>query len=317
MAILIGTDEAGYGPNLGPLVICATAWDVQGDRDDCDLYDRLSAVVSPGAGNQHIPIADSKQLFKQGGSLANLELGVHAGLSILGLPVRCWREMFTLVDAAAEQHLALAPWYRDYDETLPLDVTPQKLEQHAEKLQAALATAGISLIAIRAAIVFPSPFNQRVETLGSKGALLTEHTLGLVRDILNLCPAGQATVLCDKHGGRNRYASALQHTWPDSWIEICEEGRRNSTYQLPINDRQTRISFTVGGESQLPAALASMTAKYLRELAMRAFNAFWQQELPQLRPTAGYPVDAKRFKADIAATQRRLQIDDNLLWRCK
>jgi hypothetical protein len=31
MALLIGMDEAGYGPNLGPLVISATAWEVPGD----------------------------------------------------------------------------------------------------------------------------------------------------------------------------------------------------------------------------------------------------------------------------------------------
>src|SRR5262245_58072725 len=28
MGILIGTDEAGYGPNFGPLVVAATAWEV-------------------------------------------------------------------------------------------------------------------------------------------------------------------------------------------------------------------------------------------------------------------------------------------------
>ena len=28
MTLVIGTDEAGYGPNLGPLVVAATAWRV-------------------------------------------------------------------------------------------------------------------------------------------------------------------------------------------------------------------------------------------------------------------------------------------------
>ena len=28
MSYLIGTDEAGYGPNLGPLVISASVWHV-------------------------------------------------------------------------------------------------------------------------------------------------------------------------------------------------------------------------------------------------------------------------------------------------
>jgi len=67
----------------------------------------------------------------------------------------------------------------------------------------------------------------------------------------------------------------------------------------------------------LPTALASMTAKYFRELAMRAFNHFWAAAVPNLRPTAGYPVDARRFKADIAKVQKKLGIQDHCLWRIR
>jgi hypothetical protein len=34
-----------------------------------------------------------------------------------------------------------------------------------------------------------------------------------------------------------------------------------------------------------------------------------------LKPTAGYPLDAGRFRADIAAAQATLGIDDRILWR--
>ena len=60
-----------------------------------------------------------------------------------------------------------------------------------------------------------------------------------------------------------------------------------------------------------------MTAKYLRELAMRAFNEFWCGHLPELRPTAGYTQDARRFKQDIAEMQTALGIGDEVLWRTK
>ena len=73
--------------------------------------------------------------------------------------------------------------------------------------------------------------------------------------------------------------------------------------------------FQPKGERHLPTALASMTAKYLRELAMRPFNAFWQRHVPELRPTAGYNSDAKRFIAEIAAAKERLGIADHMLWR--
>ena len=58
-----------------------------------------------------------------------------------------------------------------------------------------------------------------------------------------------------------------------------------------------------------------MASKYLRELAMLAFNDFWGQRVPGLKSTAGYPEDARRFKAEIAACQTRLQIPDRSLWR--
>jgi hypothetical protein len=60
-----------------------------------------------------------------------------------------------------------------------------------------------------------------------------------------------------------------------------------------------------------------MTAKYHRELAMKAFNTFWINRLPDLQPTAGYPGDAHRFKAAIEPLQRQLGIDDRLLWRSR
>ena len=58
-----------------------------------------------------------------------------------------------------------------------------------------------------------------------------------------------------------------------------------------------------------------MTSKYLRELAMAAFNTFWQQYVRDLKPTAGYPLDARRFRQQIAAIQAKLGIDDHRLWR--
>ena len=64
-----------------------------------------------------------------------------------------------------------------------------------------------------------------------------------------------------------------------------------------------------------PTALASMTAKYVRELHMRLFNEWWQIHNPGLRPTAGYYQDARRFLGDTETLRRQLGIDDRLLVR--
>ena len=58
-----------------------------------------------------------------------------------------------------------------------------------------------------------------------------------------------------------------------------------------------------------------MVSKYLRELAMLAFNAFWMAQVPGLKPTAGYPVDAKRFRREIEQAQSKLGVPDDQLWR--
>jgi hypothetical protein len=50
---------------------------------------------------------------------------------------------------------------------------------------------------------------------------------------------------------------------------------------------------------------------------MRALNDYWSGLVPELRPTAGYPQDAKRFRVDIAETQARLCIADRAMWRVK
>jgi hypothetical protein len=93
------------------------------------------------------------------------------------------------------------------------------------------------------------------------------------------------------------------------------ESRATSIYRWGPRARRVEFRFLVRGERFLPTALSSMTAKYLRELAMQAFNAFWQRHLPTLRPTAGYPLDARRFRQQIQPLQAELGIADELLWR--
>jgi ribonuclease HII len=122
-------------------------------------------------------------------------------------------------------------------------------------------------------------------------------------------------ILCDKHGGRNHYLDILTEFFPGEFIQIVRESRESSTYRLKSEGRRLEFRFLAKGESHLPIALASMCAKYHRELAMGEFNRFWQTHIPDLQPTAGYPEDAKRFKQQIAAVQKTLGIGDESLWR--
>src|SRR5204863_8566000 len=84
VVFVLGTDEAGYGPNLGPLVIGASAWKVPNRLCAERLYELLSSAVAaePNQENGKLAIADSKRLYKPG-MLGLLERGVLTTLTLL------------------------------------------------------------------------------------------------------------------------------------------------------------------------------------------------------------------------------------------
>ena len=113
-----------------------------------------------------------------------------------------------------------------------------------------------------------------------------------------------------------RYVEDLLRAWPDSKIQIVAETESLSRYRLDRNGSLITISFAVEAESShLPVALASMAAKYVRELMMLRLNRYFNGFLPELKPTAGYTEDARRYLAEIEPLLGRLQIDRSRLVR--
>lgn len=330
MAYLLGADEAGYGPNLGPLVISATLWEVPDELLRRDLYPLLERVVSRRACSAgeaaRIAIADSKQLYKPGGGLGALERGVLGTLPQMaseraekaaddGLLPRCWRDVWSRFDSRSCDDFFSAPWYRGFDMPLPCGASIDELAAVREAFAAITKDRGVRLARVESRVVRVAEFNRLLERHGNKAEVLSRMTLELVARLLAPLPPAPTLVHCDKHGGRNRYAPLLQRAFPEHLVEVHGEGRAQSVYRWGPRDCRVEVRFVAEGEAALPAALASMTSKYLRELAMQAFNDFWRREVPGVKPTAGYPVDARRFRQQIAARQVELGIDDGVLWR--
>jgi hypothetical protein len=347
MPYLIGTDEAGYGPNLGPLVITSNVWHVDA-ADACDLYERLKGLIRgslatdkpavadkrSGARNgsptkrrsatapidppRQLAIADSKLLYKSGDDdgVLHLERGVLAMLNLLGSRPRSWGALFRkLLDGESLDDLCGLPWHREYELVLPLDADGGDIDGLAAQIRPGFAEAGVRLVDIRSAAVFPARFNRLTGQYGNKAEVLSRLTLELVAASLTVCQGAPVFVICDKHGGRNRYGPLLQRQFPDPLVEVHGESTAVSIYRWQHHGQRVEVRFQAGGESWLPAAFASMVSKYLRELAMRAFNEFWCGHIPDLRPTAGYPDDSHRFKQAIAEKQATLGIEDRILWR--
>ncbi|TWT37055.1 hypothetical protein KOR34_20020 [Posidoniimonas corsicana] len=316
MAWLIGVDEAGYGPNLGPLAVAATAWRAPDNAGE--LYDLLSSTVcqSPDAKRGAAPriaIADSKLLYKPGGGLAALERAVFAAAQ--PAPAS-YGGLLGVLQADPGDRRRRLPWHESFDPVLPTALSPTQQTDAAAMLADGCRAAQVALPTLRARLVFPEEFNQLTEEHGTKGAALSHVTIGMLAQLVNdLAPDGPVDCVLDKHGGRNRYAALLQHHFPEHLIETQHESRPVSRYACGPADRRVTFAFRSKGESFLPAALASMIAKYLRELSMQALNEYWARHVAGLKPTAGYPVDAKRYRADIEHARAKLRVDERVLWR--
>ena len=313
MTWILGVDEAGYGPNLGPLTIGATLWrdDAAKGNAEVDLYDRLAGAVAKKTTPGRIAVADSKQLYKPGGGIGKLELGV---LALLQSPAGSLSELVEQLGADPDSRWDDAVWREGFDPQLPLVAEVDSIAEHASLLLKTCKATRCHSIAVAARMVFPEEFNDMVDRWESKGAALSHTTLALVRNMIDKhVGKGDLLCICDKHGGRNRYGLLLEEHFPEHPVETLIESRAESRYRLgPLE-----FVFRTKGESFLPTAWASMTAKLLRELSMQALNAFWIQQVPGLKPTAGYPVDAKRFQSEIAAKQAELRIDARTLWRSR
>jgi hypothetical protein len=207
-------------------------------------------------------------------------------------------------DRLPEDHHPL-PWYATYDCPLPIETHDLALLEPWQKLCKKLRA---KLVAVRAEVVEPLRFNRLVRYYDNKAQATSRLAMNLLRSVWD--PDQPALIVADKHGGRNRYDRLLAETFGRS-VDCLEEGAEQSTYRLGKGE----LRFQPRAESHGPVAMASMTAKYLRELAMHHFNKFWIDRLPSLKPTAGYPNDAKRFRDEIASEQRRLGILDDHLWR--
>ena len=207
MKYLVGTDEAGYGPNLGPLVISATLWETPSQVDCEELFEQVQSVIAPAldkikAGGPFVVMADSKVLYTPGKGLRHLERGLWAALGLLGFQPTAWRDVWQALAPEALDAMATVPWYADHDEPAPFDADAAEMATLVASLREGLAAAGVRLVAVRSRVIFEGEFNDLVEQHGLKSTALSHETLALAARMIEPLQAGSISMVCDKHGGR-------------------------------------------------------------------------------------------------------------------
>lgn len=306
--ILAGIDEAGYGPLLGPLTVAMAVfrletWTPGGPAPD--LWDLLSAGVcrEPRDKRSRIPVADSKRLKLPNDSasrhpLTHLERGVLAFLHQSGHEAATDSDLMATLGATHSGR----PWYAGEPVPLPVSAAATQTALDANVLQGAMASAGVQLLALRCVVVDELLFNDIVRRTGTKGEA-TLHAIGRhlrwLRDLLAAKEKGEPVrVVCDRLGGRTAYGDLLTRELPDTQVRATEETPRVSRYE--IGGDWAALFQPEAESAHLPVALASMTAKLVRELAMARLNRHFGARLADLKPTAGYRADAHRWLRDAA-----------------
>lgn len=302
MPLVVGIDEAGYGPTLGPLVVASTLWQVQPDHTRDDFWRLLDGAVcrTPRRGQWRLRVDDSKAAYDRKKGLHTLERTVLAFAHSAALRATTLGELLGEVCADPPPADA-APWYVHLDQPLPLDAETTPVESVAGKLHTCMDAAGVRCIGLTAEIVTEPHFNRRVAKTHSKAAVLIEQVLRLITRASDAARNQTLIIRCDRLGGRTNYRAHLQAAFPERALTILSSDDDASRYCLAAGDGDWFIEFATKADSlHLPVALASMLAKYLREALMGRFNEYWRGWMPELRPTAGYYVDAQRFLGDIA-----------------
>lgn len=331
MPWLIGIDEAGYGPNLGPFVMTLVACRLPGDADGVDLWKILKKCVrrADDEADHRLVVADSKQVYSPAQGWTNLEksvLSAHAGgfarcatVKDEAPAINSFTLQSLLEHLACDElpHLRQEAWFVG-DTALPTEVTPEEFLAGSKSWRQASERKEVTWGFCRSAVVATPRFNDVVAKWDNKAAVLGIALAELIRHCLAKTSAEPMLFVIDKHGGRDRYSALLQHAFTDGMVLGEQEGRARSHYSVEGLDRPVRITVMPKADvEQFTVALASMFSKYLRELLMREFNRYWQSHVPGLKATAGYPLDADRYYAEIRPAMAKLGIAERLVWRSR
>ena len=270
-----GIDEAGYGPILGPLGVAAVSVEV----DD-------GVEVRAAFGRARLGIKDSKEIHDPA-DLAPLEAVALPGLTWLsGSAPATAAEVFALLGEPAESRAH--PWMAGA-EALRLPLAATKLKTWR--------IAGVRPRWVGGFLVHPTDLNRGWDN----GINRADLELGCIGQLLLRLPDEHPRVTTvDRLGGRRYYGDFLQKLWPGEQVDTHSEAVLRSAYRIWWGQRSHEIAFCVDGErASVLTALASCIAKYGRELHMHLFNEYWCRHRGDLRPTAGYARDARRWLNDL------------------
>lgn len=324
---LVGIDEAGLGPLLGPMTVGYSAFELpQALGADAvmnlDIWKALGGAVGrkPSKRRAKPVVCDSKVLYSPGKGLKALEAEVLAWAHHAGIDTSSIDGVVAGLCPLAREKRQVYPWYEKQPRGFPLECESALAPLRVKPIAGALNAAGLALRALGVVPVFEGEFNRTLRQTENKSKAEFE-VIGRILASLWVKHRHMA-VVCDRQGGRAHYRHVLHEQFGEADITIFTESPKISTYELCVTSEPDQprmfIAFVEKGDGKhFPVALASMCAKYVREIMMDRLNDYFCGQQPGLEPTAGYYGDGQRFLADTRDLRKRLAIDDSIFVRSR
>ena len=265
---VIGIDENGLGPRMGPLVVTGVRLRLDGRGPTLEELRRATGLD------------DSKRVF----SPAHRDRGEARALGVLGprsatsLPALLRRlsvpPPWPAPPACPEPERARSGSCPALDPGRPL---PRWIAA-PDDLAAPLAQLGVQVERIATAAVCPGVLNEALRAESSK----LQVDLQLFETVGAALLDGAGTppeLVCGKVGGTERYAARFR-AWGRRPMRTIGESRACSTYEI---EGVGRVSFVRDADATEPAvAIASVIGKYVRELWMDdlAASVGWTEATP-------------------------------------
>ena len=276
--LVMGVDENGLGPRLGPLVASSITLDVP-------RYRRASLVARGLA----LGLTDSKEL----GGFGRMAFTESVAL---GLLQRVWGSSPATADALLD---SIAPSLREslrpycpnrataaqcWSIDVPLPAFGGDAERGAELLERLVGRSHLRIVDVQSRLACVGLLNAELEAGRNKLAVdlrLFEDLIGSVYKRFS----GPLEIHCGMVGGIRDYASRFSRLSPSRVQPLSSRAGQRRYLLEGIGE----VRFEVDADARhLPVSLASIVGKYVRELSMHRIGRFYTDKGADVPLASGY-----------------------------
>ena len=305
MMFVVGVDENGLGPRLGPLIVTAVTAEATNEAG-------LRIANKPARGGAASRLADSKQLVAYGDSALG-EAWARALMPEAASPEALLDSLFldpthVLQRPCPRDHMAQC-WragegFESTDEAVAL----------VKKDAARLEKRGLRLVRAEVAFVCTRTLNDAAAK-GLSRFVVDLNTMERLVLSARARAGSDVQAICGKVGGFDRYGNQFGPL--SSYLHIAlVEGRARSEYKFP---GVGTVAFVRDADaSSSLVSLASLIGKWARDLLTARVIRHYRDEDDSLPNASGYhdPITAK-FVAGTALVRKKRKMPDDCFERTK